>query len=139
MGIINFKYTKIASEINEFKKGEKISLNHDIQIKDVRELDVKKEKPAQDFVEIHVGYTIIYSKLGKIELAGKILYLDSKEIVEEIRKMWKKEKKIPTTITQTIYKFAYAKMVPKAYGLADELSLPSPLPLPKINFNNEKK
>jgi hypothetical protein len=40
-------------------------------------------------------------------------------------------------VSQVVFKFIYSKSTVKVLEMADSLNLPSPIPLPKINFSNK--
>lgn len=58
--------------------------------------------------------------------------------VKEILAVWKKDKKVSDAIMAQILNMALNKCNVKALVLADDLSLPPPIPLPKIESKNEQ-
>ena len=70
--------------------------------------------------------------LGKIEVEGQVFYINDEKIVEEVKKSWEKDKKIPLEVMEQIINASLHKGNIQAIKISEEVSLPSPLPLPKV-------
>jgi len=137
MAIIGFNYTKISGERNKAPTG-KIELNHNIHFVGVEETAVPFGDKSRGFVKLKFNFDIIYSAdVGKITLAGEIIYEDTKEIIKEIIKTYNKEKTVITNLRESLVKFVFDKSILKALELSDELALPRPIPLTSISFDKK--
>ena len=140
MAIIGFGFSKFDCERKENKAQKSIEINYNINIKEVSRTALNVGSKKEDVLKIDFGFIVMYGKgLGKIELVGDVVYTDTKEIIEETEKTWKKDKKLPNMVNEQVFKFIYNKATIKALELSDSLNLPSPIPLPKISFGENKK
>ncbi|MFW6286291.1 MAG: hypothetical protein ACOC16_04185 [Nanoarchaeota archaeon] len=140
MSIIGFNFSKFdCKRMSEQVKGG-IEIKHNISIKSVESTKLNVVGSGKtDILKIKFAFDITYGEqIGKINLEGEVIYSDTKEIVEETKKQWDKEKKLNDTVSQSVFRFIYNKSAVKVLSLADSLNLPSPIPLPKINFSAKK-
>src|SRR3989338_4694461 len=70
--------------------------------------------------------------LGKIEVEGQVFFVDEEKTIAEIKKGWEKDKKIPMDVMEQIINASLHKGNIQAIKISEEVSLPSPLPLPKV-------
>ena len=147
MQVIGFNFSKISAS----REKEVLKPNIDTHIEFVNlekmSVDLLKdmESSALDF-----KCTITYSKseektedkekhkdkkeeMKKAEIAfeGNIILALTKDEAKDIHKSWK-EKSLPNQIQIPLYNLILRKCTPKAVSIADEISLPSPIPMPKI-------
>ena len=135
MQLIGFNFTKVSA--TRESNIEKFSMNTNIEF-----LDLEKEKVTllkdNEAIKLTFHFSVVYTSLeekekkqGEIILDGHIVLAVSDEEEKELSKSWKK-KQIPPNIQIPLYNLILKKCSPKAIYLADELSLHSPVPLPKI-------
>ena len=136
MQIIGFNFTKISGE--KPNKSVKLTRNINIAFKDVQKdkIELLKDKEA---IKISFEYSINYSEpekkdedFGKLEMKGDILMAVTKEESKEILKGWKKQALSPE-FQVPLYNLIFRKCTPKAVYIADEVGLPSPVPIQRIN------
>jgi len=136
MQVIGFNFTKIFAE-KETGAG-KYSLNTNIEFTDIKKETLGLFKDSRG-LKITFKYSVVYSddskkkeeKTGLLEFEGHIVFAADKTEEKELLKSWKK-KQMPPSFQIPFYNLVLKKCSPKAVYLADELNLPSPVPLPKI-------
>ncbi|MBS3098636.1 hypothetical protein J4462_00310 [Candidatus Pacearchaeota archaeon] len=135
MQVIGFNFTKISAK-RELKI-ENYSQNTNIEF-----LDLEKEKiellKDLDAIKIIFKYSVEYKSnkekekpCAELIFEGHIVLALSKKESSDILKSWKK-KQIPPNIQISLFNLILKKCSPKAVYIADELNIPSPVPLPKI-------
>lgn len=140
MAIVGFSFLKFNSERNPVKRSGKIEINHNISISSVEQSSFVMGGSKVPVLRIIFSFDVVYSnELGKISIEGDVVYSDTKEIIEESFKGWKADGKLNSLINEQVFKFVYSKAIIKALEISDSLSLPAPVPLPKVSFNTEKK
>lgn len=140
MGIIGFSFSKFDCKRNTVKVDGNIEINHNISIKDVTKTSLKVAGSKNNVLKIDFSFDVIYGgSLGKISLEGDVVYSDTAEIIDETFKSWQADKKLNQMVNEQVFKFIYGKASVKALTLSDSLNLPSPIPLPRVNFSSEKK
>jgi hypothetical protein len=135
MKVIGFNFTKISSERQSVP--EKTSINTNIEFTEVEREKVELLKDSEP-LKISFKCSWVYSnaekkeaKFGEISFEGNIILAAEKEESKEILKSWKK-KKISPTMQIPLFNLILKKCTPRAAHYADEIALPSPIPLPKI-------
>ncbi|MDA3855997.1 MAG: hypothetical protein PF569_07065 [Candidatus Woesearchaeota archaeon] len=138
MSVIGFSFSKFDCVKLTGKASGSIEIKHNISIKSVEKTTLNVGANKNDVLKIVFAFDVNYGKeLGKISVEGDVVYADTKEIVDETLKSWEADKKLNTTVSEVVFKFIYSKATVKVLDLADSLNLPSPIPLPKINFGNK--
>lgn len=132
MTIVKINLHKLYAERNLESRGGQIRINNNVSLKNVEDLTFALEgKKGLKFTFL---FTCTYDPdLGKIEVEGQVLYVDDEKKVEEIKKGWEKNKRIPLDIMQQIINASLHKGNVEAIKISDEVSLPSPLPMPKVS------
>ena len=65
-------------------------------------------------------------------MEGQVLFVDDQAVVDEVKMLWKKSKKIPMAVMEQIVNAALQKGNIQAIKISEDINLPSPLPLPKV-------
>ena len=86
---------------------------------------------------IDYQYTASYGPVGVIKIEGSLVYEnnDAKKIQTE----WNKTRKMPNEIASHIHTAVMHACVPQAVGLAKDLGLPPPIPLPQVRLGQGPK
>jgi hypothetical protein len=135
MKVIGFNFTKISSERGKIPSKTSISTNIEFT-----EVDREKVELLKDSEPLRVNFKCswVYSdaekketKFGDVSFEGNIILAAEKEEAKEILKSWKK-KKLSPSMQIPLFNLILKKCTPKAAHFADEIALPSPIPLPKI-------
>lgn len=138
MAIVGFNFTKITVEKNQSIRG-RINISNNISIKNVEESDLSLGKSKQKGLKFTFEFISKYEpKIGSINLIGDILFLDEAKKIEEILKTWKKDKSIPQEIMASILNTALNRCNIQALILSQQINLPPPVPLPKVQVKKPK-
>ena len=131
MTIVKINLHKVNAERNLQAKSGQIKINNNVSIKNIEDLAFSVE--GKKGIKFTFAFNCNYEpNLGKIEVEGQVLYVDEEAKVKEIQDGWNKDKKIPMDIMEQIVNAALHKGNIQAIKISEEISLPSPLPLPKV-------
>ncbi|MBI4147521.1 hypothetical protein HY494_02615, partial [Candidatus Woesearchaeota archaeon] len=131
MPIVKISVHKVNAERSLKAKGGQIKINNNVSIKEVEDLDFSVE--GKKGLKFTFDFACHYEPdLGKIEVEGQVLFVDDQVIVDDVKASWKKSKKIPMGVMEQIVNAALHKGNIQAIKISEDVSLPSPLPLPKI-------
>lgn len=140
MTIVGFNFTKINIERKEGGVSGKINISNNVSIKNIESKPFALGKNKQDGLKFTFEFTSKYDPdVGNITLIGDILYLTEKKKIDEILADWKKSKKISKEVITPILNMALVKCNVQALILSQELNLPPPIPLPKIQPRENKE
>lgn len=132
MTVVGFNFTKIVVEKKQAAKG-KINIKNNISIKNIEETDLSLGRVKEAGLKFTFEYKSIYDpKVGEITLTGVVLYLEDAKKVKGIVKNWKSDKKVPQELMRAILNTALAKCNIQAIILSNDINLPPPVPLPKV-------
>lgn len=132
--IVGFGFTKLSAEKNEAAKG-KIDINNNVTIKDVLEDDLSLGKNNQSVLKFKFEFTSKYEpSIGLILFEGELLYLEETKKVKEILTSWNKDKKLPKELMAGLLNTILTKCNVQALILSQEINLPSPIPMPKVQI-----
>ena len=139
MAIIGFNFTKIDAEKKNAISG-KINVNNNVVILNAEE---KKLSLANDKQKV-IGFTFEFMSkyepdIGHIKFIGEVLFMEDSTKAKEILDGWKKDKKLPKETTTSILNTVLNKCNIQALVLSEEVSLPAPIPLPKLQVGEKKK
>jgi hypothetical protein len=131
MGIVKINLYKVVAERKLDAKGGQIKINNNVSIKDLEDLEFNI--PGSAGIKFTFSFNCKYEPgLGSIDVEGQIFFTESQEKIKEIKTMWDKDKKVPLDIMERIVNAALHKGNIQAIKISEEISLPSPLPLPKV-------
>ncbi len=138
MTIVKISLHKVVAERELDAKGGQIKINNNVALKNVEEMDfaVEGKKGLRFTFTFNCRYE---PNLGKIDVEGQVLFVDDEAKVKEIKEGWDKEKKVPVAIMEQIVNAALHKGNIQAIKISEEVSLPSPLPLPKVKTTPAEK
>ena len=132
--IVGFGFNKISAQKNTSAKG-KIDINNNVSIKDVQESDLALGKEKQSVIKFVFEFTSKYEPdIGQITIEGELLYLDDPKKTKEILASWKKDKKVPKEMMAGLLNSILNKCNIQALILSQEINLPSPIPMPKVQM-----
>ncbi len=109
------------------EKPRQIRIDHNSQITQVQ------NKDANNAI-IDFQYTASYGAVGVIKLEGVLVYEnnDAKDITDK----WSDTHKLPNEIASKIHTTVMHFCVPEAVGIAKNLRLPPPIPLPQVKLGS---
>jgi len=137
MAIVGFNFTKINVEKTKALTG-KINISNNVSITNVEESKLgvgDKQKGLQFGFEFVSNYE---PKMGSIKLEGDVVLLLETAKAEEIMGSWKKDKKIPKEIMTSVLNTALNRCNIQALILSQQVNLPSPIPMPKVEAKAEE-
>ena len=138
MTIVSFNFTKIEAEKKETGKG-KININNNVAITDVGEKDLSLGNEKQKVLSFTFEFTSTYEpKVGSIKLVGDVLYMDDSKKVKQILDDWKKDKRLPKDIMTGILNTILNRSNVQALILSQDVNLPPPILLPKVQVEQKK-
>jgi len=131
MTIVKINIHKVNAERNLKAKGSQIQINNNVSLKNVEDMDFTLEgkKGLKFTFEFRCDYE---PDLGTIVVEGQVLYVDEEKKIKEVKEGWDKGRKVPVEIMEQVANAALHKGNIQAIKISEEVSLPSPLPLPKI-------
>jgi len=137
MPIIGFNFDKILAQRTNVIKGN-VNINHTINITNVKRDEVTLEK-KQEILKFEFNFKVDYQpNIGNISLDGSVLYMDEPKKLKEFEDSWKKNKRLPTSLTANIINTILIKSNVKALILSQDINLPPQIQLPKASINQSE-
>ena len=129
--IIKTNVHKVKAERNLEAKGGQINIKNNVSLKSVEDMGLDKDgkKGLRFGFEFDCNYD---PEIGKIEVGGQVFYVEEAKLVDEIKESWEKDKRVPTAVMEQVINAALHKGNIQAIKTAEDVGLPSPLPLPKV-------
>ena len=138
MTIVGFNFTKLYAEKKDTVKG-KISISNNVNIDTVDEKKISLANDKQKVLAFNFKFTSKYEpNVGSISIGGEVLYMEESKKAKEILDGWKKEKKLPKDIMPAILNTVLNKCNIQALILSDQMNLPPPIQLPKLQLAEKK-
>ena len=132
MTIVGFNFTKLEAEKKDMIKG-KINVNNNVSIKGVEEKKFPLGSEKQKVLSFTFEFIAKYDpNVGSINLVGDVLFMEESKKAKEILDGWKKDKKLPKEIMPSILNTVLSKCNIQALILSEQINLPPPIPLPKL-------
>jgi len=127
---IQLKSIEARRYISLNERPGKVRIDHNSS---VSQISNKKENQAS----IDFQYTASYGAVGMIKLEGSLLYEnnDAKKITYD----WQNTRKMPNDVASRIHTAVMHACVPEAVGIAKDLGLPPPIPLPQVKIGDNPK
>lgn len=88
--------------------------------------------------KVEFAYTTSYGALGVVKIEGAMVWEDPQEQIEPVVKEWSETRKMPNEVASMIHSMVMQACVPEAVGLAKNLRLPPPIPLPQVRFGDKQ-
>jgi len=137
--IVGFGFTKLSAEKNDAIKG-KIDINNNVTIKDIKEDTISLGKDSQNIIKFIFEFTSKYEPaVGNILFEGELLYMEDPKKIKEILSSWKKDKKIQKELMGGLLNAILTKCNIQALILSQEINLPPPIPMPKVQVADNAK
>lgn len=133
MKIRNIKLKSIEARrySDQSEKPRQIRIDHNSQITQVHHR-------SDNLATIEFQYTASYGAVGMIKLEGILSYENND--AKKIAKDWVNTRKVPDQVASHIHTAVMHSCVPEAVGIAKDLGLPPPIPLPQVRLGvNAKK
>ena len=131
MAVVGFNLNKISVERKDVLSG-KVKITSKADITDIKKDKIEMVK-GKDVLRFDFSYLVFYEPdMAKLDFQGYVLVLEEPNKVKEILKDWKK-KKVDPSLKQDIFNLLLKKCTVKAFGLEEDLNLPTHFPLPQIS------
>ncbi len=139
MTIVGFNFTKLGAEKKDTARG-KINISNNVTIDNVDEKKISLANDKQKVLAFTFNFTSKYDPdIGSINFIGDILLMEEAKQAKEILDGWKKEKKLPKDIMTGILNTILNKCNIQALILSEQVNLPSPIPLPKLQLAQKQE
>jgi hypothetical protein len=130
IGNIQLKSIEARRYVDLTTRPAKVRIDHNSNI---NRMEIEKEQTAK----IEFQYTASYTTVGMIKIEGILVYQG--ENASDLVKTWNDTRKMPDTIASAIHTAIMHACVPQAVGIAKELRLPPPIPLPQVRVGKNPK
>jgi len=114
------------TELNERPK--QVRIDHNSSITHMSNIKDNESK-------IEFQYTASFGPIGVIKLEGMLIY--EGEDAKKITKEWNDTRKMPDEAASRLHTAIMHASVPQAVGLAKDLGLPPPIPLPQVRLGKK--
>ena len=127
---IQLKSIEARRYVNRNERPKQIRIDHNSTISQI--YDIEDKRATVDFT-----YTASYGPVGMIKLEGSLIYEDDE--AKKIANGWKSTRKMPNQAASQIHTAVMHACVPEAVGIAKDLGLPPPIPLPQVKLGMDPK
>ena len=129
MPVIGLTFTSMEAKRNKVAVQGEVSVNTVPKINDVKEVNVSTlgKKALNISFELVSKYN---PGLAEIKVGGDLIYLSKSNA--PVVKEWKKNKKLPETISAEVLNHLFRRCLLKIANMADDLQLPPPLKIPRF-------
>jgi len=110
---------------NRNERPNKVRIDHNSNITQAQD-----EKKGVAIIEFQ--YTASYGAVGMIKIEGSLIY--EGEDASKITSEWKNTRKMPNQLASSLHTAVMHACVPEAVGIAKDLGLPPPIPLPQVKL-----
>jgi len=116
--------------VNRNERPKQVRIDHNSTV--TRFSEIKTNQTLIDF-----QYTASFGPVGMIKFEGSLVYEhdDAKKIADQ----WNNTRKMPNDVASHIHTAIMHACVPEAVGLAKNLGLPPPIPLPQVKLGDHPK
>ena len=139
MTIVGVHITKVNAERNMKSTAQKVGINNNISVKEVHEHDFNLGDTSQKGVRFSFIFNCKYTPdIGTIDLEGDVLFLGSEDETKKILDDWKQHKRVHGEYVENILNSALMRSNIQAIKLSQDMGLPSPVPLPRVEKAAQK-
>ena len=92
-------------------------------------------READDRMRVEFGYTTSYGPLGVVKVEGVLTFQAPN--AGAAADGWASTRNLPPEMAQQVHTAIMTAAVPEAVGLAKDIRLPPPIPLPQIQFQGQ--
>ena len=127
---IQLKSIEARRYINRNERPKQVRIDHNSTISQMTDI-------SDNETSIEFQYTASYGPVGVIKLEGSLNY--ENDDAKKISKEWKETRKMPNQVAGHIHTAVMHACVPQAVGIAKDLGLPPPIPLPQVKLGQDPK
>jgi hypothetical protein len=125
---INLKTIEARRYTNPGERPKQIRIDHNSSFTHIT--NIKDDQTTIDY-----QYTASYGPVGVIKVEGQLTY-ESKD-AKYIAKEWNNKRKLPDDVAGRVHTAIMHSCVPLAVGIAKDLGLPPPIPLPQVRLGKQ--
>lgn len=134
MSVVGIQFNKIVIEKKSPAKG-KVNVNNNVAIQNVEKTDLTFGTSKQNAIRFDFEFKVQYDPgVAEMQFLGNLTYFEKAEVIDEVIKAWKKDKKVPKEIMTPVLNSVLAKCNVEALVLSREVNLPPPMPMPKVDL-----
>ena len=122
---IQLKSIEARKYIGQNERPKQVRIDHNSNFTNIT--NIENERATIEF-----QYTASYGPVGMIKLEGLLIFETNE--VKKIVKDWKEKRKMPDQIASQLHTAIMHSCVPQAVGIAKDLGLPPPIPLPQVRL-----
>src|SRR5512136_1646441 len=126
---INLKTIEARRYTNLDERPKQIRIDHNSSFTHISY--IKENETSVDF-----QYTASYGSVGVIKIEEQLTYENND--AKAISKEWNDKRKIPDEAASQLHTAIMHACVPEAVGIAKDLALPPPIPLPQVRLGDNK-
>jgi len=130
IGNIQLKSIEARRYVDLSTRPKKVRIDHNSNI---TRMELGKEQSAT----IEFQYTASYAAVGMIKIEGSLVY--TAENAKDLVKNWNDNHKMPDEIASAFHTAIMHACVPQAVGIAKDLRLPPPIPLPQVQLGKNAR
>jgi len=127
---IQLKSIEARRYINSNERPKKVRIDHNSSVSQISDKN-------DNLAIIDFNYTSSYGPIGMIKLEGSLYYENND--ANKITKEWQNSRKMPNELASRIHTAIMHACVPLAVGIAKDLGLPPPIPLPQVKIGDNPK
>jgi hypothetical protein len=127
---IELKSIEARRYIGRNERPKQVRIDHNSTVSNFSDISEK-----QATIDFH--YTASYGPVGVIKIEGSLIFEDSD--ATKIAGEWKKSRKMPNQFASGLHTAIMHACVPEAVGIAKDLGLPPPIPLPQVRIGDNVK
>lgn len=125
---IQLKSIEARRYIDRNQKPKQIRIDHNSQVTQI-------QNQSNNSATVEFQYTASYGAVGVIKLEGSLIY--ENDDARKITKEWLDTRKMPNQVASHIHTAVMHACVPEAVGIAKDLGLPPPIPLPQVRLGSK--
>jgi len=138
MAVVGFNFTKMNVERKTPVTG-KIKINNNVSVKNVEDHTIMFGKTKQEGLKFTFEFTSKYEpNIGDMLIVGEVIYINEPDKIKEIVSEWRKNKKIPKEVMTEMLNAILDRCNIQALTLSRDMSMPPPIPLPKVQVEAKK-
>ena len=125
---VQLKSIEARRYVDRNQKPKQIRIDHNSQVTQI-------QSQSNNSATIEFQYTASYGAVGMIKIEGSMVY--ENDDAKKITKEWLDTRKMPNQVASHIHTAVMHACVPEAVGIAKDLGLPPPIPLPQVRLGTQ--
>ena len=127
---IEIKSIEARRYIERNERPKKVRIDHNSTFTRITELE-------GNLAKVDFQYSSSYGAVGVIKIEGSLLFEEND--VKKIADNWNETRKMDDELASKMHTAVMHTCVPQAVGIAKDLGLPPPIPLPQVRLGKNPK